>query len=251
MAKASETAYAIIRSGVLSGRFARGERLREAQLAELAGVSRTPVREALRRLDSEGLVEFTPNVGARVTAWSTEELKDLYEMRSMLEGYGARLAAQRVSAEELDELADLAARMETLGHRGAPSADEMTVLNGEFHRAIVQASRNAQLISLVRGMMEVPLITRTFQRYSPERMRASTIHHNELVDAIRAGDGMWAESVMRTHILAARNTVLESTAADPDADDTADATPGVDDRDTAGSAETGRRPRRTRRPAAD
>ncbi|MBM9468752.1 GntR family transcriptional regulator [Nakamurella leprariae] len=242
MAKAAETAYAFVRSAVLSGRFARGERLREAQLAELVGVSRTPVREALRRLDSEGLVEFTPNVGARVTAWSPEELTDLYEMRSMLEGYGARLAAERIGDRDLDHLADLAARMEALSNRGTPPADEMTVLNGEFHRAIVQGSRNAQLASLVRGMMEVPLITRTFQRYSPPRMRASTMHHNELVEAIRARDGMWAESVMRTHILAARNTVLES-AADPD---TVDDPPVVEEPSTPDPAvrATARRPRR-------
>lgn len=212
MAKASKSAYEAIRAAILSGEFGRGERLREEALAALAGVSRTPVREALRRLDAEGLVEFTPNRGARVTARSAQELHELYEMRAMLEGYGARLAATRIRPEELEELALLAQRMERLSRQGASAADEMTVLNGRFHQSIVRTSRNAQLDSLVRGMMDVPLITHTFQRYSLSRMRASTAQHNEVVEAFRAGDSVWAESVMRTHIIAARSTVLASMA---------------------------------------
>lgn len=210
MAKAAETAYALIRDGILSGEFARGQRLREEKLALQVGVSRTPVREALRRLDAEGLVEFTPNRGARVTAWSGQELDDLYDIRAMLESYGAKLAARRITPEELTELDSLARRMEALSRKGASAADDMTLLNGEFHRLIVRASRSPQLDSMVRGIMDVPLIYRTFQRYSPSRMKASSQHHLELVEAIRAGDGEWAESVMRAHILAAKTTVQQS-----------------------------------------
>jgi DNA-binding GntR family transcriptional regulator len=210
MAKAAEAAYGVIRAGILSGEFARGQRLREEELAERVGVSRTPVREALRRLDAEGLIDFTPNRGARVTAWSERELEDLYEARALLEGYGARLAATRITPEELDHLAQVADKMAMLAEADPTPADELTTLNGDFHRGIVLASRNSHLDSLVRGLMDVPLIYRTFQRYSPERMRASQFHHNELVDALRAGDGEWAESVMRAHILAARTTVLQS-----------------------------------------
>lgn len=214
MAKASQLAYSAIHSSIISGEFARGQRLREEQLALLVGVSRTPIREALRRLDAEGLVEFTPNRGARVTAWSSQELHELYEMRAMLEGYGARLTATRVSTEALAELDTLARRMEALSRRGASAADELTIANGQFHRALVQASGNAQLDTLVRSMMDVSLITRTFQRYSSSRMRASTAQHTEIVEALKAGDAEWAESVMRTHILAARSTVLQSMAAE-------------------------------------
>lgn len=214
MAKASQSAYSLIRSSILSGEFARGQRLREEQLATLAGVSRTPVREALRRLDAEGLVEFAPNRGARVTAWSSQELHELYEMRAMLEGYGARLAATRVSPGALGELRASAQRMEGLSRRGASAAEELTEANGEFHRALVQASGNVQLEALVRSMMDVSLITRTFERYSAARMRASTSQHTEVVQALEAGDAEWAESVMRTHILAARSTVLQSMAVE-------------------------------------
>src|SRR4051812_2162338 len=119
MAKAAETAYTVVRDGILSGNFARGERLREEELAGLAGVSRTPIREALRRLDAEGLVEFRPNRGARVTAWTTKELEDLYDARALLESRAARFAASRITADEIAELADLCARMETAATRGA------------------------------------------------------------------------------------------------------------------------------------
>jgi DNA-binding GntR family transcriptional regulator len=203
-------AYDSIREGILSGQYARGERLREEELAGRAGVSRTPVREALRRLDAEGLVEFVPNRGARVTAWSQQALEDLYDARALLEGYGARLAATRITAAELDELSALAEQMEALTTKGTAAADDLTVRNGEFHRAIVRASRNSQLEALVRSTMEVPLIYRTFQRYTPERLQGSSFQHRELVSAMRAGNGDWAEAVMRAHILAARTTVLDS-----------------------------------------
>jgi DNA-binding GntR family transcriptional regulator len=216
MAKAAETAYEVIRQGVLSGEFARGQRLREEELAARVGVSRTPVREALRRLNAEGLVDFTPNRGAKVTAWSERELADLYEARAMLEGFGARLAAGRITADEIAELHAIAEEMAEVAEGGPEAADRLTELNGRFHRAIVKASRNTQLDTLVRGVMDVPLIYRTFQRYSPDRLRASQSHHRELVEAFRAGDGEWAEAVMRAHILAARTTVLQSLRRDTD-----------------------------------
>ncbi|GAA3516345.1 GntR family transcriptional regulator [Aeromicrobium panaciterrae] len=210
MARAAETAYAVIRAGILSGEFERGERLREEELAVKVGVSRTPVREALRRLDAEGLVQFQPNRGARVSARSAQELEDLYDLRAMLEGYGARLAASRASDAEISELADLAVRMEAVTKSASFDVDELTRLNGEFHWSIVRASRNSQLDALIRGVIDVPLAHHTFERYEPERLQASHSHHRELVSALQAHDGQWAEAVMRSHILAARTTVLNS-----------------------------------------
>lgn len=214
MAKAAEAAYAAIREGILSGELERGQRLREEQLATRAGVSRTPVREALRRLDAEGLVEFTPNRGARVTAWSERELDDLYDTRALIEGHGAKLAATRITPDQLEELAQVAARMESLARRGSSAADDLTTLNGVFHRAVARASGSSQLEGLVRGIIDVPLVYRTFQRYTAERLLASSFHHIELVHALRAHDAAWAEAVMRGHILAARTTVLASMRAE-------------------------------------
>ena len=212
MAKAAEAAYEAIRAGIVSGDFARGQRLREEELASLVGVSRTPVREALRRLDAEGLVEFAPNRGARVIEWSEQELWDNYEVRAMLESYGARLAAQRITDEELDAIDRIAGLMTTLSRKGSAAADQLTVLNGDFHRAILKASRHTQLDTIARGLMDAPLIARTFQRYSQERMHNSARQHTELVEALRARDGVWAEAVMHAHILAARSIIVRSLA---------------------------------------
>ncbi|MEO3825758.1 GntR family transcriptional regulator [Actinomadura sp. B10D3] len=205
MAKAVETAYAVIRAGIVSGEFARGDRLREAELAERVGVSRTPIREALRRLDSEGLVDFVPNRGARVTAWTERELDELYEARALLESYAAKLAASRIKREQLARLRELAAEMKALA--AGPAADRLTELNGEFHLTIAAAGGNGHIETLIRGFIDVPLVHRTFRRYAPDRLRASMFHHDELIEALAAGDGDWAEAVMRSHILAARTTV--------------------------------------------
>lgn len=211
MARAAEAAYAMIREGILSGDFERGIRLREETLAQQAGVSRTPVREALRRLDAEGLVEFSPHRGARVTAWSAGELEDLYEIRAMLEGHAAGLAAQRITAEEVEALADLATRMES-----TDDLNQVKSLNSEFHWLIVRASRNSHLDSLVRGIVDTPLVHRTFESYTADRRAASHLHHREIVAALRAGNRAWAESMMRAHIMAAQTTVVEALDRDPE-----------------------------------
>jgi DNA-binding GntR family transcriptional regulator len=204
--KAAETAYAMIRTRILSGDFSRGERLREEDLAQIAGVSRTPIREALRRLDAEGLVEFLPNRGASVTAWTEQELDSLYEARALIEGYAAGQAATRISSESLDQLSGLSRQMRELGI-GSDSADDMTRLNSEFHRIITAASGNSHLDSLVRGLTDAALVYRTFRHYTPARLLASKFHHDEIVTALQARDGAWASAMVRAHILAARPTI--------------------------------------------
>ena len=219
MAKAVEQAYAIIREAILSGEFNRGDRLREEDLAQRAGVSRTPVREALRRLDSEGLVAFAPNRGASVTAWSEQELDDLYEARALVEGYAAEQAAKKIGPEQLGQLESLSARMHKLAKGGQDEdMDQMSQLNNEFHRIITAAGGNSHLESLVRSFTDATLVYRTFRQYSPERLRASMFHHDEVIVALRARDGAWANAIIRSHILAARSTVQALARNDRDAE---------------------------------
>ena len=221
MAKAAELAYQAIRDGIIEGRFRAGARLREEEIAEATGVSRTPVREALRRLDAEGLVEFLPNRGAHVASWSSEELEQIFDLRALLEGYGAKLAAPRATAEVIAELESLADRMEATARRTSdPGAvDEVSTLNNAFHRVILQTAGNDRLAALLSSLVELSLVHRTFRRYSPEALARSMAHHRELIDALRAGDGPWAESVMTSHVLAARAAL----AAPDEAEDTAEA----------------------------
>ncbi|MGH3327227.1 MAG: GntR family transcriptional regulator [Streptomycetales bacterium] len=215
MAKAADRAYDSLRSGILTGEFVFGSRLGEAELAETFGVSRTPVREALRRLSSEGLVEVLPNRGARVAQWSEQDLHEIYELRALLESYGAARAASRIEAGEIARLARLCDEMEAVAAPG-PSRDleRLAILNGHFHDAVLRAAGNVRLVALMGAVVHVPLVLRTYHRYSGEALTRSLGHHREMLAALGAGDPLWAESVMRCHVLAARAALVTAMRAD-------------------------------------
>jgi DNA-binding GntR family transcriptional regulator len=197
--RAAEHAYRSIRDQILSGERPGGEWLREGDLARIIGVSRTPVREALRRLAAEGLVTHEPNRGVQVQVWSVEDLDEIFSLRSVLEPWGCGLAATNGTAD-LDALSALADEMDAVVARPQPDFDALTDLNNRFHRAILDASGNRRLASVVASVVVVPLVWRTFSHCSSDALRRSLAHHHELVDALRAGDPTWAESVMRSHI---------------------------------------------------
>ncbi len=206
---ATEIAYKEIRGHLLDRRLPAGAPLREAELASLAGVSRTPVREALRRLDAEGLVELLPRRGARVAPWSEQELEDVFALRLRLEGLGARLAATRATVEEAERLQGLAEAVATAARgRDARRFDEITRANNAFHAAVLAAAGDDWLRSSVGAVVSRALVRHTFERYGPVDLRRSLAHHHELADAIAAGDPDWAESVMSSHIFAARRVLL-------------------------------------------
>ncbi|TVZ06688.1 GntR family transcriptional regulator [Trebonia kvetii] len=208
--QAVDRVYARLRQGILDGTYAPGARLGEADLAVALGVSRTPVREALRRLGSEGLLSTLPNKGARVRTWTTSELSDISDLRALLEGHAARQAATRITGADIAAMADLVTRMEAAAADGTDAdIDLITELNREFHGAVIEASGNALLPGLMHSLLHVPVISRTYRHYSPARMQQSMRQHRELVDALRAGDPAWAEAVMRVHVLSARPAQLE------------------------------------------
>lgn len=205
--RSAEDAYGAIRDQILRGAREGGEWLREEELAASLGVSRTPVREALRRLAAEGLVRHERNRGVQVASWSAHDLDEIFSLRSVLEPWGCALAATSGLAD-LEELDGLATAMDEQAARDRPDLDEITRLNNRFHRAILEASGNSRLSQMVATVVQVPLVWRTFSHYSPGAMRRSLAHHHELVDALRAGDPAWAESVMRSHVHAARTALL-------------------------------------------
>jgi DNA-binding GntR family transcriptional regulator len=207
MSKAAERAYESIREGITSGGYTAGSRLREQELSALIGVSRTPVREALRRLSAEGIVEFIPNRGAHVASWTDSDLEEIFELRALLESQAARRAATRIDDEGLDQLKDLASQMEALlAKRSEGEAIvEISRLNNEFHQLILEASGSRQLVTTTKGVIQVALVRRTFARYSGRALERSFAHHRELIESLVAGDSAWAGSVMHSHILAARH----------------------------------------------
>jgi DNA-binding GntR family transcriptional regulator len=209
--RAAARAYASVRDGIVRGAYAAGARLTELDLAQTIGVSRTPVREALRRLHAEGLVEFEPNHGAVVAAFDLEDAEEIFELRALLEPISARRAAERAAPAIIAQLRALSQQqMLESTQRRAGYLTRISDLNNRFHRLIQAAANSPRLAKTLAGLIEAPLILRTFAQYSSAELRRSADQHLELVQAFEARDPMWAHSVMHAHILAGRATYLRS-----------------------------------------
>jgi len=203
---AIDRALSTLRGRILAGELAAGERLGEVELASELGMSRTPVRQALLRLAGEGLVEVQANRGARVIVRSERELEEVFELRARLEGLAARQAADRATEADLDRLEQLA---ETLaGHARRRDLAMVMTLNGEFHRALIDIVASATLASSVASLLHASVMARTQESFDEAAMARSVNHHIEIVAALRARDGDWAESVMHSHLLSARAALL-------------------------------------------
>jgi DNA-binding GntR family transcriptional regulator len=206
--RAVDRAYEAVRSGIIAGRYLAGARLTEQEIATAVGVSRTPVREALRRLDAEGLVDFTPNLGAVVTTWTEEDSDEVFDLRAMLESYGVRRATTRATPEQIAELRRLAeAQVRESAERRGGYLDRIADLNSRFHRRLQEAAASSRLGRALSALIEAPLMMRTFQKYTPEDLQRSAQHHLEIVRALEARDAEWAASVMFSHIHAARGAL--------------------------------------------
>jgi DNA-binding GntR family transcriptional regulator len=209
--RAVDKAYQTVREGILVGRYAGAARITEHAIARAAGVSRTPVREALRRLHAEGLVEFAPNQGAVVAAWTDADSDEIFDLRALLESYGAQRAAVRATPLQVAELRALAERQLQLSQRDAGRhVEDIGDLNCQFHRKLQEASGSARLGKALSPLIETPPILKAMSQYTVEDLARSAVQHLEIVQAIEARDGQWAASVMRAHILAARGTLRRS-----------------------------------------
>jgi len=203
--KAVEKAYNTIRSGILDGRFPPSSRITEQDIAAQSGVSRTPVREALRRLQAEGLLQFVPNQGAVVATWSARDIEEIFELRAMLESYVAALAAERATPEQINQLRDLAERQYDLSQDCSSAVlKAVSVLNNQFHKILQQSADSKRLDAMLSQLVEVPLVSKTFNSYTPEQLIRSASHHLEIVIALDERDSASAAAVMRAHVLAAR-----------------------------------------------
>ena len=206
--RAVDKAYRTVKDGIISGRYPGGARITEQEVAATAGVSRTPVREALRRLQSEGLVGFTPNFGAVVTVWTEADSDEVFELRAMLEAYGARRASRHASDEQLGRLRELAeAQYRESIERRSGYLDRISEINNRFHHALQEAAASPRLTRVLSSLIEAPLVMKTFHVYTPEDLMRSAQHHLELCRALELRDAEWASSVMSSHIHAARGAL--------------------------------------------
>jgi DNA-binding GntR family transcriptional regulator len=201
-------AYESIKDGISTGALAPGEWLREYAVASSLGLSRTPVREALRALAAEGIVELEHNRGARVIHWTAADIDEVYRLRALLEGYGATLAARHASADQVAELRRLEDRYEQALELGEDGGTASAECNNEFHAAVLAASGSARLASLLAVVSSAPLVHRALQHYTEDDRRRSVVQHRDIVTAIQNRDEHLAESAMSSHILAARYSAL-------------------------------------------
>lgn len=208
MANAADRAYDTIRTGILDGTFPPNTRLKETELVEFCGVSRTPVREALRRLAAEDFVTIHRNQGAQVKSWSQEDLDDLFSLRALLEGYAASRAASRITAEGLARIDAAIAEMDAVLASRAPQQRkiaEFLRLNRVVHEQVWHAAGSERLIIMLGRLVEQALMAHTAARFSLARVAQSHHHHQELLRALAARDPAWADSIMQNHIRAARH----------------------------------------------
>lgn len=211
MSRSTDKAYAAIYEALTAGRLRPGEHLAEERLAREIGVSRTPVREALRRLSTEGFVEFMPNQGGRVPSLSFDDIKEIFDLRVILEGYAASLSARKMSADQIKQLKDLCDGMEkAYAKRQGNYIQEISHGNRRFHRIILEAAGGQKLSRLLPQLIEMPLVLDTYNRFTKDDMNRSMRHHRELIVAIAAQDADWADAIMRSHIQSARNCYLQS-----------------------------------------
>ena len=209
MTDAVERACTAVRSAIFDGRYPGGAHLKGADLASAIGVSRTPVREALRRLHAEGLVKFVANHGAFVTSWTRVDLDEVFGLRLVLECRAVELAARRLTEHQIDRLAQLAQLSEVLVRTKPPDfLSRIATTNAELYSTIIQGAGNRRLNDILARLFEVPMVMRTFHVYSNDDLLRSAAHHIELVAALRACDPEWASSVMRSHIRAAWHVML-------------------------------------------
>lgn len=213
---AAQKVYLAVRKAIVSNEFPVGHRLREEALAERYSTSRTPAREALQRLASEGFVEFIPRSGAVVKGWSRSDVRELFEVRAILESMGARLAAENVTRGDVPGLAELCDRMEEAAMVEAKEIDTSLIseLNKTFHVRILEIAGNQRLSSIATGLMDVGFLARSYKTFSDLDRKRSASDHRDLVEAISMGDGQWAESIMRSHILAAASVFKGTETAD-------------------------------------
>ncbi|HEY8546466.1 MAG TPA: GntR family transcriptional regulator [Acidimicrobiales bacterium] len=195
-----------IRAAIVEGRYPQGERLLEDQLAQELDVSRNPVREALQALATEGFVVIEPRRGARVASVSPERAVELFQVREVLEGLAARLAAERRTPEQLEALQAIVREGEQLVAAGR--LNELPELNNRFHVALHDAAGNGMLTDVLGRLG--PVITWVYARRIAERSTHSWSEHAAIADAIAAGDAELAYERACAHIAAARAAYLST-----------------------------------------
>jgi len=200
-----ELVYEELKRQILIGEIAPGTRMMEVELADEMGVSRTPVREAIRKLEKEGLVSIEPRRGAYAADISIKDILDVLEVRQDLEGMAAALASQKITAEEKEEMEDLVQQYAQAVE--SRDVDKIIEEDALFHEYLVKCSGNKSLIQLVNQVQELSLRFRYLYYDDFSRFAAQPVEHKEICEAIISGDNERARNAMEEHISHLRDFV--------------------------------------------
>ncbi len=184
-----------IRESILKGQLKPGEKVAEPELAERFGISRTPIREAFRQLESEGYLTVIPRKGAVVTALSERAVEEFYAIKSILEGYAAQMAAENMDDKDIEKLEAINQRLQELADEG--DVKTFFRVHNEFHEVFIRAAGNEKLLELINQLMLKFNRFRLASLSLPGRMEISVKEHEKIIKAFKRKDGSQADNLVR------------------------------------------------------
>ena len=190
--------YQKLREGILSGRYHEKEELREAAIGEELGVSRTPVREAFRQLELEGLLQIVPNKGAYVTGITWKDVGDIYQIRARLEGFAASAACRNIRAEQLREMEEVIYLSEF--YVRSDRIEQLPDLDSRFHEILYEAASSKMLERILKELHGHVIRVRKLTLTRLSRGKASNEEHHGIMEALKAGDASLAERLAKEHV---------------------------------------------------
>lgn len=197
-----------IREDILSGKYKDNDELKEMTIGEELGVSRTPVREAFRQLELEGLIQIIPNKGAYVTGITKKDVKDIYMIRSLLEGLCAAWATENISDELMEELEENVYLAEFHVNKG--HFDQLAQLDNKFHEILYEASGSKQLEHRLRDFHQYVARIRKKTLATKERSIASNNEHRMIMEAIKEKDAKKAQELANMHMINAYENMIKN-----------------------------------------
>ena len=201
-----------LRTAIQNGTLQPGERLMELQLADELGVSRTPIREAVRELEAEGFVVMIPRRGTYVADISLKDISQVFEIRTALEELAAGLAAERITEEELEELERLLVEIGDYIENG--EIDRIIETDIKFHQILYTASRNSRLSEIINNLREMLTRFRSVSLHYPGRLQDTWQEHRDLVEAIAEHNATRARKIAVRHMENSEQTLLKGIAED-------------------------------------
>lgn len=200
-----------IRDAIATGVLKPGEKVAEPELAERFGISRTPIREAFRQLESEGYLTVIPRKGAVVVSFSSKEIEEFYAIKSILEGYAAHCACKHLSEKEIDKLAAINEKLRKLAEEG--DTKHFFRVHNDFHELFRKAADNAKLDELISSLVSKFQLLRYASISKPGRMKASVQEHVKIIEAFRARNAELAEQLVRKSADYGGRVLMEGGAA--------------------------------------